>query len=185
MLPLRARREASTGCAVSEAVSQSRRGGAVKAREGVVELLNQILTVDLTAINQYFIHSEMCKNWGYERLYEKLRDSSIAEMKDAQAIIRHILYLEGVPNLQRLGTVRVGENAQEHLELDLEAERSALELFTRAIAHCAQVQDYTTRNILEEMIRDEEEHIDWLETQLEVIRQIGLQAYLTQQLYDE
>jgi len=155
----------------------------VKAKEGVVELLNQILTIDLTAINQYFLHAEMCRHWGYERLYDKLRDSSIAEMKDAQRIIEHILYLEGMPNLQRLGTVRVGENVQEHLQLDLEAERNAVTTFTTAIAHCARVEDYTTRNILEEMVRDEEEHIDWLETQLETIEQVGLQNYLAQHIH--
>ena len=157
----------------------------MKAKEGVVDLLNQILTVDLTAINQYFIHAEMCRNWGYERLYHKLRDSSITEMKDAQRIIEHILYLEGMPNLQRLGTVRVGENVEEHLRLDLEAERSAVSLFATAIAHCARVEDYTTRNILEEMIRDEEEHVDWLETQLETIGQVGLQNYLAQHIHEE
>ncbi len=155
----------------------------MKAKEGVVELLNQILTIDLTAINQYFLHAEMCRHWGYERLYDKLRDSSIAEMKDAQRIIEHILYLEGMPNLQRLGTVRVGENVQEHLQLDLEAERNAVTTFTTAIAHCARVEDYTTRNILEEMVRDEEEHIDWLETQLETIEQVGLQNYLAQHIH--
>jgi bacterioferritin len=157
----------------------------MKAKEGVVDLLNQILTVDLTAINQYFIHAEMCRNWGYERLYHKLRDSSITEMKDAQRIIEHILYLEGMPNLQRLGTVRVGENVEEHLQLDLEAERSAVSLFATAIAHCARVEDYTTRIILEEMIRDEEEHVDWLETQLETISQVGLQNYLAQHIHEE
>jgi bacterioferritin len=157
----------------------------MKAKEGVVDLLNQILTVDLTAINQYFIHAEMCRNWGFERLYHKLRESSIDEMKDAQRIIEHILYLEGMPNLQRLGTVRVGENVQEHLQLDLEAERNAVSLFATAIAHCASVEDYTTRNILEEMIRDEEEHIDWLETQLETIGQVGLENYLAQHIHEE
>jgi bacterioferritin len=157
----------------------------MKAKEGVVDLLNQILTVDLTAINQYFIHAEMCRNWGFGRLYHKLRDSSITEMKDAQRIIEHILYLEGMPNLQRLGTVRVGENVQEDLQLNLEAERNAVSLFTTAIAHCAQVEDYTTRNILEEMIRDEEEHVDWLETQLETIAQVGLQNYLAQHIHEE
>ncbi len=157
----------------------------MQAKEGVVELLNQILTIDLTAINQYFVHAEMCRNWGYDRLYHKLRESSIDEMKDAQRIIEHILYLEGMPNLQRLGTVRVGENAQEDLQLNLESERNAVATFTTAIAHCAQVGDYTTRGILEEMVRDEEEHIDWLETQLETIRQIGLENYLAQQIHEE
>src|SRR4051812_31841822 len=157
----------------------------MKAKEGVVEILNGILTIDLTAINQYFVHAEMCKNWGYERLYKTLRDKSIVEMKDAQKLIEHILYLEGMPNLQRLGTIRVGENVHEHLQLDLDAERGAVVALTNGVAHCARVEDFTTRNILEEMVRDEEEHVDWLETQLEAINQIGLQNYLTQQLYDE
>jgi bacterioferritin len=157
----------------------------MRAKEGVIDILNGILTIDLTAINQYFIHAEMCKTWGYDRLYHKLRDASITEMKDSQKLIEHILYLEGVPNLQRLGTIRVGENVLEHLQLDLEAERGAVTALTNGIAHCARVEDFTTRNILEEMVRDEEEHVDWLETQLEAINQIGLQNYLSQQLYDE
>ena len=156
----------------------------MKAKEGVVERLNTILTADLTAINQYFLQSEMCGNWGFERLHQKLRELSIAEMKDAQVIIRQILFLEGMPNLQRLGTVRVGENAAEHLELDLKIELQAIDTFTEAIAHCAAVGDYATRNILEEMIRDENEHVDWLETQIETIERIGVQNYLTQQLYE-
>ncbi len=154
----------------------------MRAKEGVVERLNTILTADLTAINQYFLQSEMCRNWGYERLYQKLRELSIAEMKDAQVIIGQILLLEGMPNLQRLGTVRVGENAVEHLELDLQIELQAINTFTEAISHCTEVGDYPTRNILEEMIRDETEHVDWLETQLETIRQIGTERYLSQQL---
>jgi bacterioferritin len=154
----------------------------VKAKEGVVERLNTILTNELTAINQYFIHAEMCRNWGYERLYEKLRAFSIDEMKDAQRVIEHILYLEGVPNLQRLGTVQVGENTAEHLQLDASQEQEAVVVFGEAITHCAQVGDFTTRGILEEMVRDEEEHLDWLETQAETIRQIGVENYLAQQL---
>jgi bacterioferritin len=154
----------------------------VKAKEGVLHLLNQLLTNDLTAINQYFIQAEMCKNWGYERLYEKLRETSFGEMKDAQELIRRILYLEGVPNLQRLGTVGVGENVVEHFQLDLELEQTAVSTLTDGITHCAQVGDYTTRSMLEEMVEGEEEDIDWLETQLGLIQQLGLQNYLNQQL---
>jgi bacterioferritin len=157
----------------------------MKAKEGVVERLNTLLTNDLTAINQYFIQAEMCKNWGLERLYQKLREASFGEMKDAQRLIRHILYLEGVPNLQRMGTVRVGENVPEHLELALQIEHQAVETLAEAIAHCAQVGDYTTRAILEEMIQGEDEDIDWLETQLETIRQVGLENYLAQQIREE
>jgi len=155
----------------------------VRAKEGVVERLNRILTNELTAINQYFLQAEMCRHWGYERLYHALYDFSIDEMKDAKQLIEHILYLEGLPNLQRLGTVRVGESAPEHLRLARESELEAVETYREAIAHCAQVGDYTTRNLLEEMVRDEEEHIDWLETQLEAIRQLGETNYLAQQLH--
>ena len=154
----------------------------MKAKDGVVERLNNILTIDLTAINQYFVQAEMCKNWGFERIYEHFRSSSMEEMQDAQHLIRHILYLEGVPNLQRLNQVMVGESVQEDLDLDLQAERAAVETLTEAIAHCASVGDFTTRSILEQMVRSEEEHIDWLETQLETINIIGIDLYLNQQI---
>jgi len=154
----------------------------MQAKEGVIERLNGILTNELTAVNQYFLHGEMCRNWGFEHLAEKLRDFSIDEMRDAQALVRHILYLEGLPNLQRLGTVRVGESAQEDLQLDSQLEQAAVEAYREAIVHCAAVQDFTTRGMLEEMGKGEEEQLDWLETQLEAIRQIGIENYLTQQL---
>jgi bacterioferritin len=157
----------------------------VQAKEGVVERLNQILTNELTAINQYFLHAEMCKNWGYARLHHKLRDFSIDEMKDAQELIEHILYLEGLPNLQRLGTIRVGENVAEDLRLDADVERSAIGALAEAIAHCAQVGDFTTRGMLETMIAGEEEQLDWLETQQQTISQVGLENYLAQQIHDE
>ena len=154
----------------------------MKAKDGVVERLNNILTIELTAINQYFVQAEMCKNWGFERIYERFRDNSMEEMQDAQHIIRHILYLEGVPNLQRLNQIMVGESVQEDLELDLQAEQGAVEALTEAIAHCASVGDFTTRSILEEMVRSEEEHIDWIETQLETINIVGIDLYLNQQI---
>ncbi|MGH2354542.1 MAG: bacterioferritin [Chloroflexota bacterium] len=157
----------------------------MKAKPGVVDLLNQMLTIELTAINQYFVQAGMMKNWGYERLAAKIRELSLDEMRDADELIDHILYLEGVPNMQRLGQVRVGENVQECLELDLQTERDAVQFLVGAIAHCAQVGDYTTRSKFEEMIRDEEEHVDWFETQLETIRQVGVERYLAQQIYKE
>ncbi|MBI4492239.1 MAG: bacterioferritin [Chloroflexi bacterium] len=156
----------------------------MKAKQGVVDFLNDILTNELTAINQYFVQAKMCENWGYERLHHKLRDLSTDEMKDAEHLVEHILYLEGVPNLQRLGTVQVGENVQEHLQLALDLERNQVSTLTQAIAHCARVEDFTTRNILEEMVRDEEGHVNWVETQLEAIKQIGLEHYLSEQLRD-
>ena len=157
----------------------------MKAKDGVVDHLNNLLTIELTAINQYFIQAEMCKNWGFNRLYKRFRDVSMEEMEDAQHLIQHILYLEGVPNLQRLNQVMVGETVMEDLELDLQAEMNAVSALVDAISHCEQVQDYTTRGILQEMIRSEEEHVDWLETQLETIKIIGMDLWLNQQIHEE
>jgi bacterioferritin len=157
----------------------------VQAKPGVIDRLNTILTIELTAINQYFVQSEICRNWGYDRLAEKFRHSSMSEMKDAPGIIAHILYLEGVPNMQRLNQVRVGENVLEHLQLDLQLEIEAVEALREAITHCQSVADYTTRKMFEDMIADEETHIDWIENQLEAINQIGIELYLSQQLKEE
>ncbi|MCX7620027.1 MAG: bacterioferritin [Acidimicrobiales bacterium] len=150
----------------------------------VIEILNEVLTAELTAINQYFIHAKMCENWGYEHLANKLRAESIDEMKDADAVIERILYLEGVPNMQRLGSVAVGESVPEQLELDLELERAAIERYNRAIAVCVAEQDNGTRALMEHQLRGEEEHADWIESQLELIRQVGLENYLSQQIRD-
>ena len=157
----------------------------MKAKEGVIERLNNLLTIELTAINQYFIHSEMASNWGFRRVAHLFRSNSMSEMEDAQHLIRHILYLEGLPNLQRLNQIQVGESVKEDLELNLEAEGNAVDVLAEAIAHCASVGDYTTRSILEEMIREEEEHIDTLETQMEIINQIGIDLYLNQQIHGD
>ncbi len=154
----------------------------MKAREGIVDRLNELLTIDLTAINQYFIQSEMVRNWGFLRTAEKMREASMDEMRDAQKLVRHILYLEGLPNLQRLGPIKIGESVEENLQLDLESEMSALETLAEAIAHCEQVGDFGTREILEDMVREEEEHVDWLETQQETIRQVGTEHYLAQNI---
>ena len=154
----------------------------MKAKDGVVERLNNILTIELTAINQYFVQAEMCKNWGFDRVHDHFRSNSMEEMEDAQHLIRHILYLEGVPNVQRLNQVMVGESVQEDLELDLQAEQGAVDTLNEAIAHCASVGDFTTRSILEHMVRSEEEHVDWIETQLETIKIIGVDLYLNQQI---
>ena len=157
----------------------------MKAKEGVVEALNTILTADLTAINQYFVHGKMCENWGYERLHHKIRERSMDEMKDADHLIDHILYLEGVPNMQRLGTVHVGETVPEQFKADLQSERQMLKLLTEAVTHCAKVGDYTTRHMLEDMAKDTDDHIDWIETQLETIKQVGLENYLSEQIKKE
>ncbi len=155
----------------------------MKPKEGVVDLLNQQLTIELTAINQYFLAAEMCANWGFNRLKERFRSLSLDEMKDAEQLIAHILYLDGLPNLQRLNQVKVGQNVPEVLQAGLDSERGAVDFLRGAIDHCARVGDYTTRAMFEEMIRDEEKHVDWFETQFEAIQSVGLERYLAQQLH--
>ena len=150
----------------------------------VVELLNEVLTAELTAVNQYFVHAKMCENWGYHRLAHHARDESIGEMKDADHLIERILYLEGTPNLQRLGTVSVGETVPEQLRLDLELERDAIGRLNRGIALCVAEGDNGSRELLEDILEGEEDHADWLESQLELIRQIGEPHYLAQQIRD-
>jgi bacterioferritin len=154
----------------------------MKAKEGVVNILNKLLTADLTAINQYFVHAKMCENWGYGRLHHKVRERSIDEMKDADDIIGHILYLEGVPNVQRMNSVHIGETVPEQLKLDLKAEQEMLALLAEGIVHCTKVMDFTTRHMFEDMTKDVDSHIDWIEVQLETIKQVGLENYLTEQI---
>jgi bacterioferritin len=150
----------------------------------IISMLNDVLTAELTAINQYFIHAKMCSNWGYGRLAAHSRDESIEEMKHADEIIERILFFEGVPNMQRLNPVRVGETVAEQFQLDLELEYEAAKRFNAGITACAASGDNTTRALLERILVSEEEHIDWLETQQETIRQIGEANYLAQQLHD-
>lgn len=157
----------------------------MKAKEGVLNMLNKVLTADLTAINQYFVHAKMCENWGYERLYHKVRERSIDEMKDADELIGHILYLESVPNVQRMGSVHIGETVPEQLTLDLKAEQEMLALLSEGAVHCAKVGDFTTRHMFEDMAKDVDAHIDWIETQLETIKQVGLENYLAEQIRKE
>jgi bacterioferritin len=149
----------------------------------VIEALNEVLTSELTAINQYFIHAKMSANWGYERRAEHLRHESIDEMKHAERLIERILYFEGTPNMQRLFPVQVGESVQEQLQLDLNVEYEAVPRLNHGIALCVEVGDNGTRELLEDILVSEEEHVDWLETQLETIRQIGIENYLAQQLH--
>jgi bacterioferritin len=150
----------------------------------VIAVLNEVLTAELTAINQYFIHAKMCANWGYMRLAKKIRDESIDEMKHADEIIERILFLDGVPNLQRLGKVNVGETVKEQMELDLDLEKAARVRLNEGIGLCRDELDNGTRALLEKILVDEEEHADWLETQLNLIAQLGETAYLAEQLYE-
>lgn len=151
----------------------------------IIEFLNEALTAELTAINQYFIHAKLCENWGFERLAKKFYDESIDEMKDAEKLIERIIYLDGLPNLQRLGTVAVGENVPEQLQLDLATEVAAVERYNRGIALAVAKADNGTRELLESRLVDEEHHLDWIETQLSAIEDIGLPNYLAQQLHDD
>lgn len=148
----------------------------------VIELLNEVLTAELTAINQYFIDAKMCENWGYQGLGHRFRDESIDEMKDAEALIERILYLDGVPNLQRLGAVRVGEDVPEKLQLALDVEKEAIERLTRGIELCTDRRDFGSRELLEHILEGEEEHADWLESQLTLIEQMGVQLFLSLQV---
>jgi len=144
----------------------------------VIEYLNQVLKNELTAINQYFLHARMFKNWGYPVLNDKEYEESIDEMKHADSLVEHILFLEGLPNLQDLGKLKLGEEPREILECDLALEREALPLLREAIAYCEEVQDYVSRRLLLTILKEEEEHVDWLETQLQLIDDLGLENYL-------
>ena len=150
----------------------------------IIEILNDVLTGELTAINQYFIHSKMCGNWGYHRLADHIRHESIDEMKHADVLIDRILYFDGLPNMQRMNPVTVGETVPEQFELDLALEYTAVKRLNDGIAACVAVGDNASRHLLEEILVSEEEHADWLEAQLELIRQIGEQLYLAQQIRD-
>lgn len=154
----------------------------MQGRAEIVELLNDVLTAELTAINQYFVHAKMQQNWGYERLAKFTRDEAIDEMHHAESVVERILYLEGTPNLQRLGSVLVGETVTEQLRLDLALEHEAIPQLNQAIAKATEAGDNGTRELLAKILLDEEEHTDWLETQLAVIDQIGEAHYLAQQM---
>jgi bacterioferritin len=148
----------------------------------VIEYLNKVLTNELTATNQYFLHARMFRNWGLKKLDEYEYHQSLDEMKHADKLINRILFLEGLPNLQQLNKLLVGENAPEALKCDLELEMIALPLLKEAIACCESVSDFVTRELFEDILDGEEEHVDWLETQLELIDKVGLQNYLQSQM---
>ncbi len=157
----------------------------MKGNDKVIERLNDVLTGELTAINQYFIHARMCQNWGYERLWKKIRAESIDEMKHADQLIARILFLDGIPNLQKLGKVNVGETVTEQMTLDLGLETDALTLLNEGIELCRVEGDNGSRELLEKILVAEEEHTDWLETQLSLIKSLGEANYLAQQIKEE
>jgi bacterioferritin len=154
----------------------------MKGNPQVIALLNDVLTSELTAINQYFLHARICGNWGYLRLEEKIKSESIEEMRHADALIERILFLDGLPNLQKLNKINVGQTVPEQLQLDLDVEYEALKRLNDGIEACRAVGDAGTRDLLEKLLREEEEHTDWIETQQEAIKQIGLERYLAEQL---
>ena len=154
----------------------------MKGHDQVIQVLNDVLTAELTAINQYWIHARMCENWGYKRLWEKVRAESLGEMKHADSLVERILYLEGVPNLQRLGKVNVGQTVKEQFRLDLEVEKAAVKALNAGIETARSLGDNGTRELLESILEGEEEHANWLEAQLTLIDQVGEANYLAQQI---
>jgi len=154
----------------------------MKAKEGVVEFLNQVLKAELTAVHQYLLHAAVCKNWGYGQLHEHFSHLSLDEVGHSSALIDHILYLEGTPDVEHLDAVKRGRDVKVLFTHDRDFERDDVELLRKAIAHGAKVGDFTTRHLLEEMVVDSEEHVDWFETQLRTIEQVGLDRYLSEQI---
>jgi bacterioferritin len=156
----------------------------MKGDRKIIEILNDVLTAELTAINQYFVHAEMCDNWGYEHLHKTIRKHSIGEMKHAEELIERILFLEGVPNVQRLGKITIGENVPEMFKVDHALEMDAVKRLNAGIEACRQADDNNSRHLLEEVLEDEEDHIDWIESQLDLIEQVGVANYLAQQIHE-
>jgi bacterioferritin len=148
----------------------------------VIEALNRALTVELTAINQYFCQAKMCQNWGYRRLGKKHYEESLGEMKHAELLIERILFLEGVPEIARYDVIRVGSDVKEQLQNDLKLELGGVQLYNQVVDLCIRVKDNGTREVIEPILTESEEHVDWLETQLRLIDEVGLQNYLTEQM---
>ncbi len=155
----------------------------MKGSKAVIDALNDVLGGELIGINQYFLHSKMCKNWGFERLAEHSYHESIGEMKHASEITERILFLQGVPNLQKLGKLVIGETVREQLKNDLALEYDAVQKLNKAIALCVAEADNTSRDMLEDILESEEQHVDWLETQLDLIKKLGEPQYLAEQMH--
>ena len=154
----------------------------MRGNEQVIEALNEVLTSELTAINQYFVHHKMCENWGYAKLSAKKREESVEEMKHADRVIERILFLDGIPNLQRLNTVCVGETPVEQHKLDLELELEAVGRLNKAIALARESADNGSRELLESILLEEEDSVDWLEAQLHLVEEVGEQGYLAEMI---
>ena len=154
----------------------------MKGNQTIIDKLNDALTIELTAINQYFIQSKMCKNWGFDKLAKKHYVESIGEMKHAEKIIDRILFLDGVPEIARYGVIRAGTNVTEQFTVDLALETSGVKAYNELIELCVKLGDHGTRDLVDPILTESEEHVDWLETQLSVIKDIGVQLYLADQL---
>lgn len=148
----------------------------------IIEFLNEALTAELTAINQYFVHSKLCENWGWKRLAEKYREESFEEMRDAEHVMDRIIMLDGMPNMQRMGSVRIGETVEEQLDVDRDLEVAAIERYRRGVVLSVEEGDPGTHALLERLVVGEEEHLDWIDTQLTMIRDIGIQNYTQSQI---
>ena len=156
----------------------------MKGDKKVIEFLNKALYNELTAINQYFLHAKMLKNWGLGRWAKHEYEESIDEMKHADKLAERILFLEGLPNFQALGKLKIGEGPREILECDLALELEGIPLLREAIAYCEEVDDYVSRELFVDILEDEEEHVDWLEAQLDLVERVGLQNWLQEQMED-
>ena len=154
----------------------------MKGDPKIIETLNRALTIELTAINQYFVQAKMCKNWGYGKLAKKHFEESVGEMKHAEALVDRILFLEGIPNIARYDVIRVGNEVKSQFENDLKLETNGVKVYNEAVDLCVKLKDGGSREILEHILEESEEHVDWLETQLHVIKEIGLENYLSEQL---
>ncbi|MCB0367593.1 MAG: bacterioferritin [Bdellovibrionaceae bacterium] len=153
----------------------------MKGHADIIAMLNEVLCGELTAINQYFLHARMCKDWGYNKIGDVIYHESIDEMKHAKEVTDRILFLEGLPNLQKLETLEIGEKVPEMLKNDLRLEERAIPRLKKGIELCQKHSDHGTRHLLEEILRDEERHVDWLESQLHIIGEVGVENYLTEQ----
>jgi len=154
----------------------------MKGDPQVIALLNEVLTGELTAINQYWMHARMCENWGYQRLWKKVREESLEEMKHADRLVERILFLEGVPNLQKLGKIDVGQTVREQFELDLAVEYGAVKRINEGIELCRAKGDTGSRELRQHIVVQEEEHVYWLEAQQTLLEQVGEQGYLAEQI---
>ncbi|MEP2652261.1 MAG: bacterioferritin [Paraglaciecola sp.] len=157
----------------------------MKGDKQVISALNEVLTFELTSINQYFLHAKMYKNWGFENLSKRTYKKSIKDMKQADELIERVLFLEGIPNLQLLGKLMIGEETTEMLSCDMTFQQSQIPLLKKAVSLCEELQDFVSRDLFEELLKYEEDHIDWIETQQYQIKHMGIENYLQSQLEED